>query len=147
MISLFNVLQFINPLVSLNTVNVGSPNGYEKIISWDISIGPQPTQVQIDVARPGAEMAIAKMLLEQAVQSHLDASARVKGYNSILSACTYDNSSNAVFRAEGMKAVAWRDAVWTYCYEVLAAVTAGTRQVPTEAELIAELKLQVPLVW
>jgi hypothetical protein len=33
----------------------------------------------------------------------------------------------------------WRDAVWLRCYEVLAEVQAGTRPVPTEAELIALL--------
>lgn len=91
--------------------------------------------------------AVLQAELEQAVQAHLDTSARVKGYDDILSACTYANSANATFKAEGMEAVAWRDAVWTYCYGVLAAAQAGTRQIPTEAELISELKLQCPLVW
>lgn len=59
MIGLFNILKHINPAVSMMTVNVGSPNGYEEIVEWDASLGPPPTQAQIDVARPLAMSALA----------------------------------------------------------------------------------------
>jgi hypothetical protein len=35
--------------------------------------------------------------------------------------------------------VIWRDAVWTAGYAIQAAVTAGTRAIPGESELLAEL--------
>lgn len=75
-----------------------------------------------------------------AVQAHLDATARTRNYDSILSACTYATSSNATFAAEGLAAVAWRDAVWAYCYAELAKVQAGARSVPASTSaFIAEL--------
>jgi hypothetical protein len=43
------------------------------------------------------------------------------------------------FKAEGQYAVEARDATWAKCYEVLAAVEAGTRPMPTLDELLAEL--------
>jgi hypothetical protein len=95
------------------------------------------------VAPAPAADEIASVLVA-AVQSHLDAAARTRNYDGMLSLCTYATSTNAKFAAEGQAGVAWRDAVWAKCYDVLAAVQAGTRTIPTEAELLAELPA---IVW
>lgn len=73
------------------------------------------------------------------VQRHLDTTARARGYDGILSLCSYAASDQLRFGAEGKAGVAWRDAVWAACYEIVDAVRAGQRPVPTLAELIAEL--------
>ena len=73
----------------------------------------------------------------QQVQSYLDTTAQTRGYDGILSLCTYATSSNATFAKEGQIGAIWRDAVWTKCYEILAEVQAGTREVPTD--IISEL--------
>ncbi len=77
--------------------------------------------------------------LAAAVQGHLDATARAKGYDSALSCVTYINSTVPQYKAEATAMRDWRDAVWLRCYEVLAEVQAGARAVPTEAQLIALL--------
>jgi hypothetical protein len=77
--------------------------------------------------------------LVAAVQGYLDKKAKERGYDGILSACSYASSTDAVFAAEGQACLAWRDEVWRKCYEVLDAVTAGERDVPTAEELLAEL--------
>jgi hypothetical protein len=73
------------------------------------------------------------------VQERLDAFARTRGYDGILSACTYATSTNPKFAAEGQYCVQARDATWAKCYEILNAVQFGDRQVPTWEELEAEL--------
>lgn len=78
--------------------------------------------------------------LSDAVQRFLDAAARAQGYDDIRSAVTYaDEPAVPKFQAEGQALRAWRSLVWARCYEVLDAVKAGSRAVPTEAELIGEL--------
>lgn len=77
--------------------------------------------------------------LVQAVQNHLDATARTRGYDGILSLCSYASSGDATFAAEGQAGVAWRDACWRHCYGVMADVQNAARAIPTEAELVAEL--------
>lgn len=78
--------------------------------------------------------------LVNAVQAYLDAKAREKGYDGILSAASYAGlPEGEPFQAEGLVYAKWRSAVWTYCYAQLDAVTAGAKAVPTAAELIAEL--------
>ena len=76
--------------------------------------------------------------LEAAVQNMLDNAAKAKGYDSILSACTYAAYPNQ-FQAEGQEFVAWRGAVWAKCYEILGEVEAGTRPAPTISELLVEI--------
>lgn len=71
------------------------------------------------------------------VQSYLDTTAKTRGYDGILSLCSYATSKNATFAKEGQAGVEWRDAVWAMCYEILAEVQAGTREVPTD--IISEL--------
>ena len=78
-----------------------------------------------------------------AVQLHLDAKAREKGYDNIVSACSYAAVPN-IFQAEGIAFINWRSDVWAHCYGVMQAVQDGIRSVPTEAELIAELPIYVP---
>lgn len=79
-----------------------------------------------------------KEILQAAVTDHMNAVARQKNYDSILSACTYAAFDNP-FKDDGLKAIAWRSAVWVKCYEVLDFVQAGLREIPTAEELIAEL--------
>ena len=71
------------------------------------------------------------------MQSYLDVKAKERNYDNILSLCTYATSTNPAFAKEGQAVVEWRDAVWAKCYEILAVVQAGTREVPTD--IISEL--------
>lgn len=95
-----------------------------------------------DPPPPTAEQIVAQYTA--AVQKHLDDFARTLGYDGIMSACTYATSTVPKFKAEGQYAVEARDATWTKCYEVLAAVEAGSRPMPTLEELLTELPV---LTW
>lgn len=76
---------------------------------------------------------------EAAVQRRLDAFAQTRGYDGILSACTYATSTNPKFRAEGQHAVEARDAAWAAWHGILEAAQAGGREMPTLDGLFAEL--------
>lgn len=86
---------------------------------------------------------LANVLLPKlidAVQAHMDAAAKARGYDDIKSAVTYaEEPAVPRFQLEGQAFRAWRSLCWATGYTVLAQVEAGQRPVPTEAELIAEL--------
>ena len=75
-----------------------------------------------------------------AVQDHLDEYAQSKGYDSILSACSYAVEVNQ-FQAESKQFIIWRSAVWAYCYKVLQDVQNNIRPAPSIDELIAEVPI------
>ena len=77
--------------------------------------------------------------LTTAVQNWMDKTVQQRNYDNIGTACTYANSTDSTFAAEGLACVKWRDAVWRKCYDMLAEVKAGTRAIPTADEVIAEL--------
>ena len=77
--------------------------------------------------------------LAAAVQQHMDVTVQERNYDNIQSVCTYATSTNEKFRAEAEACIAWRDAVWTYCYQVIDDCIAGRRSVPTGEALVKEL--------
>lgn len=93
--------------------------------------------VLVDPPPPTPEQIIASMAAE--VQAHMDAKARERNYDNILSLCTYATSPSTKFAAEGQAGVEWRDTVWATCYAILADVQDGKRPAPTAEQLIAEL--------
>ncbi len=83
--------------------------------------------------------------IEAAVQTRLDDFAATRYYNGILSACTYATSAVPRFKTEGQYCVEARDATWAKCYEILTAVQAGTRPMPSGyADIEGELPV---LAW
>lgn len=80
-----------------------------------------------------------KKVLTNAVQAYMDTVAQTRGYDNIHTACSYVNSTDDIFAAEGAACLAWRDSVWRKCYDILAEVQAGMRPIPTVDDLIAEL--------
>ena len=75
----------------------------------------------------------------QAAQDALDAFARTRGYDGIMSACSYAASTDEQFRREAECCVALRDATWRRAYAILAAVLAGTMELPSVEEFLAML--------
>jgi len=73
--------------------------------------------------------------LEVAVQRHLDSVAESKGYDNIISACSYAGYTNP-FQLEGQKFIEWRGAVWAQCYQMMNDWQAGTLPEPTEQEVL-----------
>lgn len=80
-------------------------------------------------------------VVTQAVQERLDDYAQTRGYDNILSACTYANSSVPQFRKEGQYAVDMRDAHWAKCYEILNDVQHGRRPAPSS---VTEVLMEMP---
>lgn len=98
---------------------------YMTMNGWELRANPGPDEIQA--------------ALTNAVQAHMDATVKSRGYDSILSACSYVDTGIAKFDAEGAACRAWRSTVWAKCYDLLGEVLSGARAVPTEEELIAEL--------
>ena len=84
-------------------------------------------------------------LVRQHVQKMLDEFAQQRGYDGIVSAVSYANSSVQQFANEGQRALQKRDETWTNMYAYIAEVKAGSKPVPkTVSEIEAELPV---LTW
>lgn len=79
------------------------------------------------------------------IQDRLDAFAKTRNYDGILSACSYANSTDAQYKADAARCVLLRDNTWTASYTILAQVQAGTRPMPTK---LADIEADLPiLTW
>jgi hypothetical protein len=94
------------------------------------------------VVEPTAEekmqAALAKVSKEftDVIQNYMDTVVRARGYDGILSLCTYATSTNERFAREGQAGVNFRDACWTLGHQLEDEVLAGERGIPTEQELL-----------
>lgn len=79
------------------------------------------------------------------VQNRLDAFAQSRGYDNIVSACSYATSQHPKYGPEGRYCVNAREQTWDALFAIEAEVIAGTRPMPTGYDDI-ESELP-PLVW
>lgn len=92
--------------------------------------------VQVWEVRPATpeELAQRKQQIRaeitDAVQARLDAFAATRGYDNIVSACSYATSAHAKYGPEGRYCVAAREATWDALFAIEAEVVAGTRPMP-----------------
>jgi len=81
--------------------------------------------------------------LSAVVQAHINQIARERDYTDGLHAATYASSTIPAWAAEGQAFVAWRDSVWVTAIGIMQACQQGERNIPTPAELLAELPVMV----
>jgi hypothetical protein len=80
--------------------------------------------------------------LEQAVDRHIDAVAQSDKWDSRIT-CVMRAGYPNPWQAKAVAFSGWMDSCYAHCIQVQLAVAAGTRAVPTSAELIAELPVMV----
>jgi cytochrome c5 len=106
---------------------------YQEYLQW-VAQGNTPEPVD---APTFAELVAANTA---AVQAELDRQAQVKGYDNIVSACSYAAQAvGAPFQTEGAAFLKWRSDVWKHAYDTLAEVQAGTKPMPTPEEAVAQM--------
>lgn len=83
-----------------------------KIITSDSNGNP------ISVAQPAPTKDQTIVQYEGAAQKNLDSVAKEWGYDSMLSAVSYVNSTNPQYNAESNALIQWRDIYWTKAYDI-----------------------------
>lgn len=132
----------------------GLPTG-EFISNLEALVAALPAGTEYEIVSPGEADAEAwwaahrsveeqTALFTMAIQKRLDDFAAGRNYDNALACATYATSTNPRFAAEGQYMVEARDATWAKGYEILDAVLAGERPMPTIEDVMAELP---PLAW
>jgi hypothetical protein len=104
---------------------------YANYLAWvDAGNVPEPAPAPTVVEQTAANTA--------AIQAELDRQAQDRGYDTIVSACSYAvQAQGEPFQAEGAAFLAWRSLVWKHAYDVLQQVESGAVPMPTPAEAVA----------
>jgi hypothetical protein len=90
-----------------------------------------------------AEIVQVKVNLEKAIDRHIDRVAKDKGYGreglSPSAACLGYASFTSNYQTEAIAYGEWIASLWPVVYQIMQEVEAGTRDIPTAEELIAEM--------
>lgn len=96
----------MSDMIEVETTVVSALTGETRIIRTMEPLGAEPT--------PSVED------FRAAVQSHIDATAQSRLYDSGNSIATYATSTNQSWAAEAQAFIVWRDAVWSQVYALWA---------------------------
>lgn len=106
------------------------PSGYYAIMmgGWILVEGETPVWPPL----PSPEEIIQRIYNESVIntQQILDDFAKTRGYDSILSACSYVTSTVDKFRIEAQYCVESRDSMWATLYQIMNDVQVGNRPIP-----------------
>jgi len=80
-------------------------------------------------------------VLTEKVQKLLDDSARSRGYDNIVSECSYATSTGA-FGEEAQVTVDWRNSVWSYLFTLQDDIRSGEVGQKTIVEILSELPIR-----
>ena len=113
----------------------GDDDMLTQFLAGKIYVGGQFVDVQIEPYIPTAKE-IRKSYSDK-LGSVMDAKAQEYGYDGILTAVTYADSTIDKFAQEGKAFKEWRDSVYATGYAYLAEVESGTKTIPaTDADFI-----------
>lgn len=97
---------------------------------YEVQAIPEPTEAEKKKAiKDEYEALVTRWLVDFAA---------TRGYR-ISNMGAYAHSTNPTFKAEALYYIELQDRTWEKCYEILNAVLAGSRPIPTQEELFAEL--------
>ena len=77
-------------------------------------------------------------MFRAAVQSHIDAIAQSRQYDSGVSLASYRNDPNQAWADEAAAFIAWRSDVWEFVFGWLADVQAGTQDPPESVDALID---------
>ena len=99
-------------------------------------------QFQIKAPQEPAQEDIVKSRIteiQSAVQNLLDAKAQEKNYENGFAIASYANSTDTIFHDEANRFIAWRDACWRECYNILSQFQSGEIEMPTVEYVLERL--------
>jgi hypothetical protein len=99
-------------------------------LDWLDGEQAKPTEAET-TAKLTELQAVAEMdKYRAAVQAHIDATAKSRGYNDGAAMAGYVVSAVPPWKAEAEAFVAWRDQVWLAVFETLAQIQSGDMEAP-----------------
>jgi hypothetical protein len=126
----------LSPIFGGSLLETPRPDGTHAVIggtydpatdSFPVPPAPPPTPEEIQAA------------FTAQIQQRLDNFAQTRGYDDILSACTYATSTVEKFQREGQYCVEARDATWAAAYAFLDDVLVGEQVIPGSIDDIVSL--------
>lgn len=123
--------------------------GAFQVVEWNAVYGPtggwvirDMTPEELSVAFPPPPPPPPPTLDDhrRAVDDHVEAVARARGYNNAATLASYVNSTVAAWADEASAFIPWRDAAWVHTFTRLEGVLQGAQEPPASpAALVAEL--------
>ena len=143
---------FDTPQPTVGELEVAYQDGTEiddkgnRVIKWAVKDmfedTPEKTKAEQEAEYMAKKMQDLAKAMENAIENHINTTVKAKGYNSQDSIAKYLVSGNP-FYDECTAISLWIGNVWVYAHQVQEDVLAGSREMPTLTELIAELPVLV----
>lgn len=158
--TIMDVLTRPKPIPEYNTKETAAENGKPYLVEAIVGDPPYDPATHIksgpvDAYEPSTNTATRTYVLsprttedmaqerikkiEMAVQQSLDAKAREHGYDSVLTAVTYDDPADSKFQKDAKAFRKWRSQTWRKCYDILEDWQAGNIPDPSVDDVLVQL--------
>lgn len=109
------------------------------IKEWNVPNVPSPDSTTLQQWELEATLLKFKSDAQNLIESHIEQTAKQRGYDNGFTCATYVSSTIPTWKAEAETFIQWRDTIWSWAFNYLAQIESGQIAIPSLEDIQANI--------